>query len=499
MRSSETFTQSLRGRLPALMIAFCVLQPALDVLGYWQLRAGLTNTVTLAARITLLVLLLILGLLLSHHRRSYLVLGGVLLAYLTGHVLSCLAVNPAYDWLEDLADQTRFLFLPTATVCFVTFLREQEGGFSVLMKGLMLCFGLILLVMLLSVVTGTDPHTYEAKGIGVRGWFHWTSAQSAVLSLLCPLVLAWTLKRFPGRLLPLGLACLLSFGALFLFGTRLAYASLAASGLCMAACLMLHDRKGWPQALTILAFTALFLCLLPVSPMTRNQEAVDENAVVKQQRIDAAVSAVSDVQDPADPELLRAAYRYNLQSLVDRFGIEKVAEAYGNTLDAGRICDDRLRKLRFCELLMEESAAVTPAARVFGLEIGRTRVESTEVYYFETDEWKQEPESNDPENDILGIFYLCGWVGLILCVLFLGAFALRAAAYLRRQPRMLFDPTLAAFLIAFLIALVYACTTVSVLRRNNSSVYLAFVLAGLWHLTRRGQPGPSGSGKELPQ
>ncbi len=493
MTSSNQLMTWLKRRLPVLIVVFCVLQPLLDVLGYWQLRTGLSNTFTLTARIVLLVMILVLGVLLSRRRWVYLVLGLIVLAYLSGHCLVCRRVNPDYAWLEDLADQIRFLFLPIATLCFITFSKELQDGFSVLMKGLLLSFGVILLVMLLSVLTGTDPHTYEAKGIGVRGWFFWSSAQSAILSLLCPLVLAWTLERFPGRLLPLVGACLLCFGVLFLFGTRLAYASLMATGLCLAACMLLHDKSLRPQALTLLLCTAVFACLLPVSPMMRNQREVARNAVTKQQRIDAAVAGL----EPGDPETLRIAYRYNLQGMVDRFGIQAVAEAYEGTLDANRICDDRLRKLRYCELLMRESTEASPLSPFFGLEIGRTRVEETEVYYFEADQWKREFETYDPENDVLGVVYLCGYLGLALCVCFLGIFPLRVLRFLRRQPRMLFHPRLAAFLIAFAIALVYACTTVSVLRRNNASVYLAYVLAGLWHLTRGPLPGLPGRKKEL--
>ena len=492
MRRSEHVLSALRGSLPALSIVICVLQPLLDVLSYWQIQLELPNYLTLGVRIVMIGLMLLAALPLLRNKKVFFGLALVMLLYLTGHVLACLRVSAAYDWKEDLSDQARLLMLPATAFCFAVFLRENESVFSALKRGLMINFVLILLVMLLSVVTGSDPHTYASKEIGVRGWFFWTSAQSAILSLLCPATLAWALERFDGKLVPLAVACLLSFGALFAFGTRLAYAALAAVGVCMTACLLISDRKSWKQALTVFVCAALFLALYPLSPMARNQSEIQQNAKIKQARIDeaAADSAEQRGLDPAaakeNPDLLMlaAAYHYNLQGMIDQFGIERVADVYHHSLDVVRICDDRVRKLNYCRLLMEDSAAQTPLARWFGLEIGRTHVVETEVYVFETDEWVRQAEASDPENDFYGVYYLCGIVGLGLLLLFLGFFASHAARMLFRVPKRAFAPRTAAFLIAFAIALAYAWSTVSVLRRNNASFYFAVVLACIWYLSR---------------
>ena len=64
-------------------------------------------------------------------------------------------------------------------------------------------------------------------------------------------------------------------------------------------------------------------------------------------------------------EPLSAAYRYNLQGMIDRFGLERVAKQYGFTLNAGKICDDRIMKKNFCFLLMEDMNAESPLSRFF--------------------------------------------------------------------------------------------------------------------------------------
>ena len=493
MLHSKDAVLRLRGSLPVLSVVICVFQPLLDVLSYWQIQFGVPNYLTLGIRIGMIGLMLLAALPFLRRKKLFAVLSLGILLYLVGHVFACLKVSAGYNWKEDLADQARLLMLPASVFCFIVYLQANEKVFSALKLGLMIDFLLILLIMILSVVTGTDPHTYAAKGIGIRGWFFWTSAQSAILSLLCPLVIAWTMERFSGKLAPLAAACLLSFGALFAFGTRLAYASLAAAGLCLTACLLISDRKRWPQALTVFLCAVLFLGLFPISPMNRNQTAIQENAQVKQDRIDAAVADaaaqnglnISELSEQPDLRVLTAAYRYNLQGMIDRFGIERVAAVYHNSLDVLQICDDRVRKLKFCQLLMEDSAEASPLSRLFGLEIGRTRVDETEVYVFETDEWEIQAEASDPENDFYGVYYLCGFVGLGLLLLFLCYFVCCGLKSLFRDPKRTLAPDMSAFLISFGIALVYAWSTVSVLRRNNASFYFAVILACVWFLSTR--------------
>ena len=478
----------LRERLPLLTVILCTLQPVLDVISFWQLRLGVSNYFTMTARILLLLCMVLLGALVSDKRRHYLLAAGVILLYLGGHAIACIQNEGGYlNAAEDLTDQLRTLVMPLTALCMITFLRQNRAVFPVLLRAMACNLAIILLIELVSVISGTDPHTYEAKGIGVRGWFVWTSCQSAILSVLAPVSIVWTLKRFEGRLLPLCVTCLLAFGALYAFGTRLAYLSLAAVGFGMALSLLLCGKEHRRQALAVGLCAVLFLALYPISPMVRNRTAVNANAAIKQERVSAAAAEYGvsiEARTTTDPDALQAAYRYNLQGMVDRFGIERVAQQYGYTLDADKICDDRYRKIQFCELLAQQSAESSPLTRWFGLELARTR-QTTEVYVFETDSWELDSEPNDPENDFLGLYYLNGIVGLCLIFGFVLFIALRAVLRLLREPKRLFSPEFAAFAIAGCLALAYACTTASMLRRNNASFYFALILAALWHLTRR--------------
>lgn len=493
MHRSKDVLSAIRSSLPTMTVVICILQPLLDVLSYWQIQLAIPNYVTLGVRIGLIGCMLLFALPLLRRKKLFALLLLAVLIYLFGHVLACLRVSSAYDWKEDLADQARLLMLPVTAFCFIVFLQANEKVYASVRLGFIIDIVVILAIMALSTVTGTDPHTYASKGIGIRGWFFWTSAQSAILSLLCPLVIPWALERFGGKPVPLAVACLLSFGALFAFGTRLAYASLVGAGICISALILFSGKRNYLQALVVFLCTALFLTLYPVSPMKKNQSKVLYNAEVKQERVDRAAAETAaqlgledptEGKGPTDLRVLAAAYRYNLQGLVDRFGIERVAEAYDYSLDIVRICDDRVRKLVYCRLLSEDCAAKTLLVPLFGMEIGQTHVAETEIYIFETDEWTLDSEASDPENDFFGVYYLCGIVGIGLLILFLAYFAFCCVKALRRNPRAMLSPAPAGFLMAFGIALVYAWCTVSVLRRNNASFYFAVILASIWYLSR---------------
>ena len=492
MLRSKDVLSKIRCSLPGMTVAICVLQPLLDVLSYFQIQLAFSNF-SLGIRIVTICVMLLAALTFLRRKKLFVVFLVTIILFLTGHVTACLQLNPAYHWYEDLSEHARFLMLPLTTYCFTIFLRANENVFPALKTGLVLAFSIIITIMLLSVVTGTDPHTYADKKLGVRGWFFWTSAQSAILSMLCPLVISWTLERFSWKLPPLVVACLLSFSALFAFGTRLSFASLVAVGICMAFGMLIANKKHWPQALTMILCTTVFVALLPLSPMRKNRSVLQENMQIKQDRIDAAVAEEAErvgadlgvAKEQLDLRVLAAAYRYNLQGMIDRFGIERVASAYDYTLNANQIFDNRVRKLNFTRLLMEESENQSPLAVLFGLELGRTRVEETEVYLFDTDDWIIQAEISDPENDFYGIYYLSGIVGFALLCLFLGFFDWNTIKLFLNDRKKTLSPPVFAFLISFAIALVYAWITVSVLRRNNASYYFAAVLACIYELSRR--------------
>ena len=163
-------------------------------------------------------------------------------------------------------------------------------------------------------------------------------------------------------------------------------------------------------------------------------------------------------------------------SMISRFGRDRVFRIYNYTLDPTILGNTRLMKINFCILAMEDAGL---PSKLFGLDLK----DMTQNRYNAKSELVT--DNYDVENDFHGVYFLTGIVGLTLMILFLLYFGVRALIAVIRKPKVSFHLTLASFAMAYGLGLIHAYFTASVLRRNNASVYLAMVLAGLWYLSRK--------------
>lgn len=485
MLRHTVLSEKLDRRLPAFIVIYCALQPVLDAIGYWQQAMSVGNYLTLAIRILLLSGSAILGFLLSERKRDYAVLALILGVLTALHWMANLS-DPSLDLLKDFANLTRLYLLPVTAFCFITFLRR--GGqrvFRAIKLGLTLDLAIILLVELLSVLTGTNRGTYSEIHVGVIGWFVWGNCQSAILSMLTPLVICWTLLRWKDRLLPVALVSLGAELALYFFGTRLTFAALTASGLAVGVCLLIVDRRRWKQALVILLIAGILTGLYPLSPAARRMRMLAETNGRNQQSIQDQVSEMAEAPISADGEIhwdaMEAVYQHYCKTVVQQFGIRRVAAKYKYSLDAATLGDARFCKQNVCEMVMEDAPTL---CRLFGLHVGKMFLPAVAVNP-ESDKPEESMVSYEVENDLLGIYYSLGAVGLGLLVIFLLSFGVRVLWRLIREGKDVFTLELVGFAGAYGFGLIHAYFTTSVLRRNNASVYLALVLAGLWYLTRK--------------
>lgn len=469
------------GLLPLLTVLLCVLQPCLDVLGYWRENLGLSENLLAVLRLFCFLIYVLAAFVASRHKKRFVILAAVMLVYLGLHVWA-VSRPGILDLFSDLKDQLRVLMLLPLTLSFVCALEENPRVFLALKRGLLANLLLIGCVMLISTLTGTDPHTYSGKQTGVLGWFLWPNGQCAILCVLSVIALTAVCVRFPGKPLPMLCAGLICFGMLYSLGTRISFAAIPGIGAALFICLLLSDRRLFPSALSVLLIALLFTALYPLSPMAKSQELTAQNAAVKQERIAAAVAPYgvpADARRTDDPRALAAAYRYGLQGLVDRFGLETVREQYDDSLDQSEIFGSRKMKIVFNELLMQENGV---PSRLFGLEVSRMR-QQTQFYDFYLDDWIDMDEVYSVENDFHGLFFSGGLFLLILIggtLLYIG---LQALFVLIRDPKTVFRPEWVGFAGAFCFVLVTSVFTSALLRQTNGLVYVAAVLAGLRHLT----------------
>lgn len=516
LKQHDSWKAALIRRLPLIILIYCILQPVLDVVGYWQMVIEVGNSLTLALRILLLCGSVLLGFLLSDRKRYYYIVAGVLALLTVLHVVSNLPGGYT-EPVTDLANLVRIYLMPMTVLCFITFLRcGGEDAFRAMKNGMLINILIIVAVEILSVVTGTDRETYRHEHIGVLGWFYWANSQSAILAMMAPIVICWSLSRWREKLLPVAFCTVAAEITLYFFGTRLTFGAMVACGLGVSLCLLVIDRKRWKQALVIFLVTAAFTAAVPVSPMARRMEAVDQineknEKVIEEQNITPLPSDVEVSSDPTatyspdetgeqnpdspnaphlseqDWEKLKKIYRGYLFGMVQHFGYERVMEKYKYTMDAAILGNWRTEKLTFCELLMEDANL---GQHLFGINL----LDMREFVHYgikneKTGEWEDGYINYDVENDFHGIYYLLGLVGLVLMIGFLLWFGVKALICVLRDPKTYFTVDMVAFAGAYIFGLLHAYFTVSVLRRNNASVYMALVLVGLWYLSRKREPG----------
>ena len=515
LKQWENTRSALLRRLPTLILVYCISQPILDVIGYWQMMLELGNTLTLAVRMILLAGSVLLGFLLSDRKRYYFITAGIILA-LTGLHVAANIPGGYTEPVTDLVNLVRIFLMPMTVLCFCTFLRQTgDEGFRAVKKGMMINVLIIVFVEIVSVITGTDRETYRHEHIGVLGWFFWANSQSAILSMMAPIVICWSLRRWQDKLVPIALFTIAAEVTLYFFGTRLTFGAMVATGFGVGVCLLLVDRKNrWKQALVIFLITAIFTGAFPVSPTARRMEAVTDLTMQHEKEIaDQHIDFLSDddelpTDETGEPEAanpdapkmtsinwkkLKKLYKGYMPGVVQRFGYPRVLVKFNYTKDPAVLGDWRIMKLSFCELLMEDSSAM---CHLFGINLQDMR-EYVEygIQNEETGEWESGYINFDVENDFHGIYFLLGIVGLVLFIVFLLYFGLLGLYRVIRDFKTYFTIDMIGFAAAYVFGLLHAYFTVSVLRRNNASVYMALVLAGLWYLSRKQKnceykPGP---------
>ncbi len=467
--------KQMEAHLPHAVVVLCALQPLVDVLAYVLDRNGVGNLPTLLLRSFLLAAMVVLGVAVSQNKKPwYWLLGGLALFTLL-HGAGCFYYGYD-DPVHDLVNLVRIFQLPLAAFSFASLCRKEEKCLSALFVGASVSLGLVALIGLLATVTGTDPHTYANKGVGLLGWFVTPSAQSAILSMLVPLFVGFVMKKTRLHPLYVALAALLGFGLLFLFATRLAYASLLGAAWAFGFfCLLSRGDKKKRRILTMefSAFVLAGILLIPLSPMEQNTAMVQVNAEKKQAHIDALVA--EDLENAknqalADMDLrlasLESAYEFYLPGVTGRFGLIQTAEYYNYSTDASVIADARGQKKAYCTMLLQEQ----PLCILFGMELGDMTFDG--ITY-------------DAENDFHGIFFLCGSVGLICLLGGILWLIGRALLALKRDFAHLFTPQLVSLATCAVCGLAHAYFTAGLLRRPNASIYFSLCLAAIWYLTAR--------------
>lgn len=462
---------ALRKKLPWFVFALVLFQPVLDCVSFWLTRLELGNSVTLVLRLAVLGLTAVLGFALSRRKWIYYAAAAVCILIGAGHVYALYDYGTPASIVSDLTNYIRVLQLPVMTICLITFLRENRESYEKLRLGMVGSLAVILIVTVLASVTDTEPHTY-VDGKGYIGWFNTTNAQSNILCVIIPAVLVWFYEKKGIKSLWFWCAALLGFGAMFLLGTRLGLFAIVAAGFGLGLSVILIDPKLWKQGVCFALAAVLFLLLLPWSPMNSHQGTFDNVQSNRQALADARVAeaGLKGIPTEEDKELwveaLYDVYYYHAHDFVKIFGMEETIEHYNYSSDVAQITAQRPKKLMFGRMLMESSPV---SAELFGVELQRFTVGRNNY---------------DVENDLHGIWFLYGGVGLCALLLFLAWFIWLIGRALLKDAKRYFTLDAAGWGIGLVCCLMHVYHTAGVLRRPNSSFYLAAVLAAIYYLTK---------------
>ena len=468
--------EKLTRKLPLVVFLLFAIQIPMDVLSFWMGKLGVSNLLTLALRMGMLGVTLLIGFYTSRNRKIWWITAGVLAFIGAGHLWAIYDYGVA-NIVTDLTNFVRVVQMPLLTICLISFLRENEECYESMKWGLATCLWLVFLVQILAVITGTEPHTYK-DGSGYIGWFNNTNSQSSNLCMLAPVTLALTYRKWGMKSIQFWVTLIASVTAMFFLSTRLAYLGLCVTMVGLGVSLLILNLKDWKKAVIFFLIAAIFVCLIPVSPMVTHQNAYESVQVNRQEGIDQSMKETEPVEqettEPPTPEELEAQkiekltwiYEFYIPDFVEIFGLERTMEMFNYTSDIYQLTMLRPKKLKFAQLLMDDSPA---SARFFGLELSRFTV-GNNIY--------------DVENDLHGIYYLYGLVGLAAMLLFLLYFiGLIIWALLKKFTRY-FTWDAAGWGIAFVLVAPHIYCTAGVLRRPSASIYLSAALAAIYYLVR---------------
>lgn len=492
----------LKKHLAACIFILFALQPLMDILSFWLEHLGITTAPSLLLRMLVLVLTAAAGYLVSGRRKYYWYLAAVCTVFFILHAMSCLVVGYVSP-VADLTNYVRVIQIPLYTICFISFLRADTRAFRWMNAAFLIVFSIITAVVIISVVTGTNPHTYAASQIGIIGWFSTTNSQASIISMIIPIVMCMAYRAKQPWVLAIVTA--LSCAQLYFIGTRLAYMAIFAATIGVIFVTAVCGYANKAKYIILAAGAVICLVFIKQSPMHQQQLTYSQTMGEKQ----SVLTAMSEQREiELDDELLGSGsgnmedeegsgqkvrkktnlhlirelnqiYVYYCSDMVQRFGIEKVIQECNYATKVSEMTGMRRTKIYFCSLLMDELPFTT---KLFGIERGQMEFKG---------------ENYDVENDFHGIYFLYGAVGFILFLGFLAYFFGLIIWALVKDIRKYFTLDAGVYGISLLLAMINAYNTAGILRRPNASFYLSAILAVIYYLVKIKKYPPSKPAKKL--
>lgn len=473
---------------PAFLFALLCAQPLLDIISYWANMWEFTALTTLT-RFAMFAIVMVYGYFISDKKWTYIVAGGVLLAYWVLHMFACIKSSGGYvSPISDANNFLRTIHLPLFTFAFITIFKKSDIVPVYVQKAFCVNMVIMMHALVISYMTGTQIYTYADAGL--MSWASVHNSQSAILAFIVPLMLFYAYTKKNKWMYYITAAG--SLINLFFVGTKVDYFSIFIIALGMMILLIIAGEKN------LFYYSVLFLAAL-LCALCYNQSIAFDVKINHSTSMDIKQSYVEQVIDPQpneetmpdhisweiyeslDPKEqyeIRKIYQAYLGPVIQRYGFERVFEKYNYSLVVKELTAARPMKVNFAQMAFEDSNTLT---KMFGYEyctlledyhyINANGEEVTKQYIF------------DLENDFPSVFYYSGYVGFAVYMLFLAYFVgLILIAVITRFKKCV---NLENGLLAITFGLMLGTSQYSgnVLRRPNASIYMSVILAYIYYVT----------------
>ncbi len=401
---------------------------------------------------------------------------------------------------DDLMYFMRAWYLPILFVCFYWFFKNrQKQLINIIPKAFFINTLIIVGIVFISWLTKTGRFTYTTFNVGLTGWFGDANSQSLIIVSLIPLSLYFLFTHCKKHI---QMICLILFTALLLTnGTRATFYSLFIIYIGVLAfilfeyCLKHKDNAKFPAT----CFIMIFLCLVasaalaPYTPRHQVDTFANYAQSTEKEKVDKLVdssssgnssSAQSEELPKPNPDLnsspndsnhsvneenpstsssesqnLEIYYRERINpNLIERFGFERVLNAYGGNPSVEDMYDMRLKKRIFGKLTWEDCDPIT---KLVGFEHAKMYTAS---------------DNFDLENDVEAIFYYYGYIGAIIYIapllLVLFKVGKKVICDFKRSMNLLNF----SLIITLMLQIGLAVFSGYLLRRPNASFYSAIIM-----------------------
>lgn len=466
-----------------------IAQPLLDVLAFWtKSEAG-----TAAGYIRLVVMIILpLYLLITEENKKPVLIGlGVVAFFALLHVGNLFRVG-YINFFGDVKNMAKIFYLPVMSICLCIYVRDENKRKQIV-YGLAANVAIIGAIIIISYLSGTYTPTYGKVGgtgpiLGTSAWVI-VSNRNAHSIILCFLsIFAMYLGISSDKIFVRYLMPVVVFAGCATNGTTSAYLTLLA---CMAGYavfiifshIVRKKKMGKAAALLVVYLICMFAAAVvfyPHSPQAKIT-AIEKAAADKRQKSleDELMAMGYDIKnmspeekksDPVVLEKMADFYRKNIlggaPGLLENFDIYRIMDAYDMSTDAMEIIDVRKMKRVNAHLIWEDSDLIT---KLTGFE-------------FEKVDWPE--ETLDLENDWHSIFYYYGVLGFGAYVLYMLYFIWLVIKKLRKDFKGNMTVYNFCLIMGFFVLLGLAHFSGALLKRPNSAIYLAMLLALLHYQVR---------------